>query len=60
MFKAKNCGFQTTYCDFEPLLKIAVLNIPMGKNCGSPKNCGNCGKIAEKLRFFRREVAVGT
>ncbi len=24
-----NCGLYTIYCDFEPLLKIAVSNIPM-------------------------------
>ncbi len=48
--QSKNCGFQTIYCDFEPLLKIAVSNISMGKNCGNPKKLREIAEIAEKLR----------
>ncbi len=50
MFKAKIVYFLKTYCDFEPLLKIAVSNIPMGKNCGSPQKLRKIAEIAKKLR----------
>ncbi len=51
MFKAKIADLNHK---FEPLLKIAVSNIPMGKNCSiPPKIAENCGKFAEKLRKLR-------
>ncbi len=57
MFKAKIVDFKPHIMILNPLLKIAVSNIPMGKNCGNPpKIAENCGKlrkiaeIAEKLR----------
>ncbi len=52
MFKAQIGNFWTTYCDFEPLLKIAVSNILVVESWEKKfgklwKNWGNCGKIAD-------------
>jgi hypothetical protein len=58
MFKAKIVDTKPHIVILNPFLKIAVSNIPMGKNCGSPpkiaENCGKIAEIAEKLRKLRK------
>jgi hypothetical protein len=48
MFKAQTVDFKTTYCDFEPLLKLWYQILPRFKIAEAPKKLQKNYVIAEK------------